>query len=67
MPFPAGVGVVMPVSARVPLESPVSSEVNEEEESPEADLDYLEDYDSEEERRQRKKKKVCTGERGGGD
>ena len=59
-PSPAGVAVVMPVSARVPLESPVSSEVNEEEESPEADLDYLEDYDSEEERRLRKKKKVCV-------
>ena len=51
-------GVVMPVSARVALESPVSSEMNEEDESPEADLDYLDEYDSEEERRQRKKRKV---------
>lgn len=58
-----GVAVVMPVSARVPLESPVSSEVNEEEESPEADLDYLEDYDSEEERRLRKKKKSSSKSR----
>ena len=51
-------GVVMPVSARVALESPVSSEMNEEDESPEADLDYLDEYDSEEARRQRKKRKV---------
>lgn len=51
-------GVVMPVSTRVALESPVSSEMNEEDESPEADLDYLDEYDSEEERRQRKKRKV---------
>lgn len=52
------VGVVMPASTRVPLESPASSEMNEEDESPEADLDYLDEYDSEEERRQRRKKKV---------
>jgi len=32
--------------------------MNEEDESPEADLDYLDEYDSEEERRQRRKKKV---------
>ena len=47
----------MPMSARVPLESPASSEMNDEE-SPEADLDYLDEYDSEEEKRQRRKKRV---------
>ena len=49
----------MPVGVKVVLESPGSSEQNEEEESPEMDLDFLDDYDSEEERRQKKKKKVC--------
>ena len=48
----------MPVSVRVALESPVSSEMNEEEESPDADLDFMDEYDSEEERKQRKRKKV---------
>lgn len=52
-------GVTLPGVVRVPLESPVSSEMNEEEESPDADLDYLDEYDSEEEKKQRRKKKVC--------
>ena len=51
-------GVAMPAGARVVLESPGSSEMNEEDESPEMDLDYLDEYDSEEERKQKKKKKV---------
>ena len=50
----------MPVSVRVPLESPVSSEMNEEEESPDADLDYLDEYDSEEERKTKRKKRPPT-------
>ena len=50
--------VVMPAGTKVVLESPGSSEVNEEVESPDMDMDYLEDYDSEEERKQKKKKKV---------
>ena len=37
------------------VETSESSEGNEEE-SPDVDVDYMEDYDSEEERRQRKKK-----------
>ena len=41
---------------RVAVESPVSSELNEEEESPEPDVDYLDDYDSEEERKQKRRK-----------
>ena len=48
----------MPVGVKVVLESPGSSEQNEEEESPDMDLDFLDDYDSEEDRRQKKKKKV---------
>ena len=40
---------------RVPLESPASSELNEEEESPDADYD-LDDYDSEEEKRKKKRR-----------
>lgn len=48
----------MPAGARVVLESPGSSEMNEEDESPEMDMDYLDEYDSEEERKQKKKKKV---------
>ena len=51
------VGVVMPVGSKVVLESPGSSEHNEEEESPELDMDYLEDYDSDEEKRPHRKKK----------
>jgi hypothetical protein len=43
------------VVPRVPLESPASSELNEEEESPDADYD-LEDYDSEEEKRKKKRR-----------
>lgn len=56
-------GLLMPGGSRVPLESPVSSEMCEDDESPEADLDYLDEYDSDEDRKQKKKKKV----RGGGD
>ena len=48
----------MPVGVRVPLASPVSSSLCDEDESPEADVDYLEEYDSDEERKQKKKKKV---------
>jgi hypothetical protein len=43
-------------SLRVVLESPGSSELNEEE-SPEADADYLDEYDSEEERKLKKKRR----------
>ena len=39
------------------LESPGSSELNEEEESPEPDADYMEEYDSEEDRKQKKKRR----------
>ena len=39
------------------LESPGSSELNDEEESPEPDVDYLDEYDSEEERKQRRRKR----------
>lgn len=42
---------------RAALESPGSSELNEDEESPEPDADYMEEYDSEEERKQKKKKR----------
>ena len=52
--------VVLPPTVRVALESPVSSELNEEEESPEADLDYLDEYDSEEERKLKKRRKVYS-------
>ena len=49
----------MPVGSKVVLESPGSSEHNEEEESPDMDMDYLDDYDSDEEKRShRKRKKV---------
>ena len=48
-------GLILPVVPRVPLESPASSEMNEEEESPDADYD-LEDYDSEEEKRKKKRR-----------
>lgn len=41
---------------RSALESPGSSELNEEE-SPEPDADYMEEYDSEEERKLKKKKR----------
>ena len=50
-------GVVMPMGSKVVLESPGSSEQNEEEESPDLDVDYLEDYDSDEEKRSHRKKK----------
>ena len=54
-------GVAMPVGSKVVLESPGSSEHNEEEESPDLDMDYLEDYDSDEEKRShRKRKRVCV-------
>lgn len=43
---------------RSSLESPGSSELNEEEESPEPDADYMEEYDSEEERKQKRKKRL---------
>ena len=39
------------------LESPGSSELNEEEESPEPDVDYMDEYDSEEEKKQKRKKR----------
>ena len=53
-------GVVMSVGSKVVLESPGSSEQNEEE-SPDMDMDYLEDYDSDEEKRShRKRKRVST-------
>lgn len=42
---------------RVALESPMSSEINEESDQ---DIDFVEEYDSEEERRPRRKKKVNT-------
>ena len=47
----------MPMGSKVVLESPGSSEHNEEEESPDMDMDYLDDYDSDEERRSHRKKK----------
>ena len=50
-------GVAMPVGSKVVLESPGSSEQNEEEESPDLDVDYLEDYDSDEEKRPHRRKK----------
>lgn len=49
------IGILLPVVPRVPLESPASSELNEEEESPDADYD-LDDYDSEEEKRKKKRR-----------
>lgn len=39
------------------MESPGSSELNEEDDSPEPDGDYMEEYDSEEERKLKKKKR----------
>ena len=57
-------GVVMPTGSKVVLESPGSSEQNEEEESPDMDVDYVEDYDSDEEKRSHRKRKrvihLCT-------
>lgn len=44
-------------SLRPPLESPGSSELNEEEESPEPDGDYMDEYDSEEEKKLKRKKR----------
>lgn len=55
------VGFLAPVvtgGGRSSLESPSSSELNEEEESPEPDADYIEEYDSEEERKQKRKKRL---------
>ena len=55
------VGFIAPVvtgGGRSSLESPESSELNEEEESPEPDADYIEEYDSEEERKQKRKKRL---------
>lgn len=43
-------------SLRAVLESPGSSELNDEE-SPEPDVDYMEEYDSEEERKLKKKRR----------
>ena len=54
------VGFLAPASSLRPslsLESPGSSELNEEEESPEPDVDYMDEYDSEEEKKQKKKKR----------
>ena len=52
----------MSMGSKVVLESPGSSEQNDEEESPDMDVDYLEDYDSDEEKRShRKKKRVSVG------
>ena len=48
--------VVVPTSGRVLMESPISSEMNEEDSD--KDQDFIDDYDSEEERRQKKKKRV---------
>lgn len=50
---------------RVPLESPGSSEMNEEEESPDADYD-LDDYDSEEEKRKKKRRPPPKSNRSSG-
>lgn len=55
----------MPVVPRVPLESPGSSEMNEEEESPDADYD-LDDYDSEEEKRKKKRRPPPKSNRSSG-
>ena len=44
------------MSTRSTMESPISSELNDEES--EKDLDFLEEYDSEEEKKQKKKRKV---------
>lgn len=52
------VAVVVP-SNRVLMESPRSSEMNEEDSD--KDHDFIDDYDSEEERRpSKKRKRVCT-------
>ena len=54
-------GFLAPVTGGVrpslSLESPGSSELNEEEDSPEPDVDYIEDYDSEEEKKLKRKKR----------
>ncbi len=47
----------MVVGPRTAIESPGSSELNEEEDSPEPDVDYMDEYDSEEERKQKRKKR----------
>lgn len=64
--FPAlCIGIILPVVPRVPLESPGSSEMNEEEESPDADYD-LDDYDSEEEKRKKKRRPPPKSNRSSG-
>lgn len=60
-PVPHCAGFLPPMatggpSVRTVLESPGSSEMNEEE-SPEPDADYMEEYDSEEERKLKKRKR----------
>ena len=58
----------LPTTAALPgsratgsLESPGSSELNDEEDTPEpADVDFLDDYDSEEEKKHRKRRKVVS-------
>ena len=55
----------MPAVPRIPLESPASSEMNEEDESPDADYD-LEDYDSEEEKRKKKRRPPPKSNRSSG-
>ena len=47
--------MVLPAGVRVSMESPHSSEINEESDN---DADYLDEYESEEERRTKRKKKV---------
>lgn len=47
--------VAMSTTSRVAMESPISSEMNEESDP---DVDFMEDYDSEEDRRSRRKRKV---------
>ena len=49
------IGVVLPAGVKVSMESPHSSEINEESDN---DADYLDEYESEEERRSKRKKKV---------
>lgn len=63
-PAPEG-GIIMPAVPRIPLESPASSEMNEEDESPDADYD-LEDYDSEEEKRKKKRRPPPKSNRSSG-
>ena len=53
-------GLAMPAGSRVLLESPASSELNEEDESPEVEVDFMDDYDSEEERKQRRRSRKVS-------